>query len=461
MTMSDPTTPASVRIGRRTLLRTASAGATAVALGAAASPTFAQSATPVASPSDDHGHDHDHDLSHEAASTAWLAVADPVARQLHVTSLDGTLLQTLEGVTVQTHAGFLPLANGQLLFVDEGARELVGIEVHGDHVHTHSASLPGTTVSHLAVDSDHSHYAAVGTDDEDAPIVLVDLKTWEATPVALPEAGEVGLMLTHDLLFHRNDVTNQVEAYAISDVLAGTVEPLSTVAIGPFGHGEAITRDGSTLFSATDDGIDVLAWDGDALTHLTTYGWDASSRTGGRGYFQRLSFDESHIVSYTANREAAETAWETWTNDLWLATIATDEVTRTELGTGYVFRFALTPGAALFARIGGDGDAALIVDLAPGSPTFGTVKTDLAIPAMTTGPKAGEDIYATNQYRSVAATPDGALGFVTQGGDGQIVVIDLERGELSATITVPSPLDGGGYLAVFGTADAFTDSIGR
>ncbi|HWK79189.1 MAG TPA: hypothetical protein VNP95_00410, partial [Thermomicrobiales bacterium] len=126
MTMSDPTTPASVRIGRRTLLRTASAGAAAVALGAAASPTFAQSATPVASPSDDHGHDHDHDLSHEAGSTVWLAVADPVARQLHVTSLDGTLLQTLEGVTVQTHAGFLPLANGQLLFVDEGARELVG-----------------------------------------------------------------------------------------------------------------------------------------------------------------------------------------------------------------------------------------------------------------------------------------------------------------------------------------------
>ncbi|MGC4108387.1 MAG: hypothetical protein QM753_18860 [Thermomicrobiales bacterium] len=141
--------------------------------------------------------------------------------------------------------------------------------------------------------------------------------------------------------------------------------------------------------------------------------------------------------------------------------ISSDEVTRTELGAGYVFRFALTPDSVLFSRIGGEGDAALVVDLAADSPTFGTVKAEIAIPPMTTGPKAGEDIYAANQYRAVAATPDGALGFVTQGGDGQVVVVDLERGALGETITVPSPLDGGGYLAVFGTAASFTDRIGR
>jgi hypothetical protein len=387
----------------------------------------------------------------------FLAVADPVAATVAVYALPGhALVDTLTGIVANAHAGFLPLASGELLFIDDANRQLVGLEVHGDHLHTHTADLPGTAFSHLAVDSDHAHWAAVGTDDPTAPIVLVDLEAWETMPVELPEAGEVGLMLNHDLLFHRNDVSNQVEAYWLSDLVDGVVEPVSTVPIGPFGHGESITMDSSTLYTATDEGIEAIAWDGEALTFLTAYPWATAGREGGRGYFQRLSFDGTRVVSYTADRSAPETAWETWGNDALLIDTRSGEVNRFELGPGYVYRFGLAAHLALFTRIGGDGDEAIVVDLATGS-----ITTRIPLDPMSTGPVPGRSIWEANQYRAVTVLPDGSTGFVTQGGDGLVHVLDLGSGTVVDTFTTATPLNGGGYLAVFGTPETATDLIAR
>jgi hypothetical protein len=431
------------------------AGGAAITAAALGSTTLAQEASPsVASPVADHGHD---EHEHEHGDLVFLAVADPVAETVAVYSLpDHVLIDTLTGVVANAHAGFLPVASGELLFIDDAARQLVSVEVHGDHIDTHTVDLPGTAFSHLAVDSDHAHWAAVGTDDPAASIVLVDLETWETILVALPEAGEVGLMLSHDLLFHRNDVSNQVEAYWLSDLVEGVVEPVSTVPIGPFGHGESITMDGDTLYIATDEGIEAVAWDGEALTFLTAYPWATAEREGGRGYFPRLSFDDRQVVSYTADRSGPETEWETWENDALLIDTRSGEVNRFELGPGYVYRFGLAEQLALFTRIGGDGDEAIVVDLATGA-----ISMRIPLEPMTTGPVSGSSIWEANQYRAVAVLPDGTTGYVTQGGDGLVRVLDLETGEVVDTITTETSLDGGGYLAVFGTPETASDLIAR
>jgi hypothetical protein len=266
----------------------------------------------------------------------------------------------------------------------------------------------------------------------------------------------VGLLMSHDYLFHRNSNLNQIEAYLLEDVLAGVLEPVSTVPIGPGGHGEAITIHGDTLYTATDEGIDVVAWDGEALTYLTTYSWDSADRSGGRGYFQRLSFDGENLVSYTADRSAPETEWDTWANDALLVDTADGVTRRFDLGNGYVYRFGLSVETALFTRIGGDGDEAIVLDIASGE-----VVTRIPLEPMTRGPIPGESIWDANQYRSVAMTPDGSLGFVTSGGDGSVTVLDLNAGVVLETFETGSPLDGGGALAVFGTAQDMTDLIGR
>jgi len=431
------------RFNRRDLVSGSLIGATAL-VGASVGQSFAQSATPgPATPVGD--------------SSEYLAVADQVAETLSIYRLpDLALIARLEGVNVNAHAGLIPLPGGQLLFMDGLGKRLMSVGVDADHLHVDEAMIPGTAFSHIAIDSDRADYAAVGSDDPAAPVTLVDLHTWETVPVAIPEPGEVGLFLAHDYLFHRNNNLNQIEAYALEAILDGEVEAVSTVQIGTGGHGESRSLTGDRLYTATDDGIDVVAWDGTALTFLTTYSWDSTDRQGGRGYFQRLSLDGGTVVSYTADRSAPEEAWATWTNDAVL--IDTDEgVThRIELGKGYVYRFGLAHDRALFYRIGADGDEAIMLDLANAE-----ISQRIPLGPMRNGPVAGESIYDVNQYRAITMTTDGRWGFVTQGGDGLVVALDLETGTIGETIDVGSPLDGGGYLGIFGTPDSFSDTIGR
>lgn len=245
-------------------------------------------------------------------------------------------------------AGFLPLPGGELLFIDELGSRLVSVSlVDGAPEVLHEAPITGT-VSHIAVDSDPGHYAAVGSDDPASPITLVDLETWETLPVAIPDAGEVGLLMTHDVVFHRNDVLNRLEAYPIENLLTGEIEPVSTVEIGAGGHGESIDTGSNLLYCATEDGIDTAAWDGSTLTYVTTYPWSDDGTIEGRGYFQRLTFDGRHLASYISNRAAAETEWTTWTNYAMVVDTASGDVLRPEIGDGYVYRFGLAERLAVF-----------------------------------------------------------------------------------------------------------------
>jgi DNA-binding beta-propeller fold protein YncE len=298
---------------------------------------------------------------------------------------------------------------------------------------------------------------AIGTDNADAPIVIVDLSTWEARPVPLTEAGEVGLALTSNpnVLLHRNDVSNQVESYRLEQALAGNVAPASTVQIGAFGHGEAYDPATGRFYIATDDGVDVVILDGAKLEFVSTVPWETADRSGGRAYFHRLNADGTALVTYLANREAPEAEWGTWENDLFMVDANTLESTRTPLGNGYLLRYTLSHETALFTVVHFDGDVTHSVDLANGD-----VVGEVSLDPMTNAPVDGAAPWEA-ENRTTAITPDGSLGFVTQGGDGIIVVIDVESQAIHSTITVDTVLGYGGYLGVFGTADIVFDLIGR
>ncbi|MBA2520313.1 MAG: hypothetical protein H0V24_11660, partial [Chloroflexia bacterium] len=149
-----------------------------------------------------------------------------------------------------------------------------------------------------------------------------------------------------------------------------------------------------------------------------------------------------------------------WTNDLYIADLDTEDVTRTELAPGYVFRFALSPTTAIFCNLHPDGDQGHVVDTDPASDTFGQVTTTVPLAPLGDPPVAGAAPWE-HESRATAVTPDGALGFISHGGDGLISVIDTEAGEVVAQIEAPTDLTGGGAMIALQDGTPATDTIAR
>lgn len=424
---------------------------------------FATEGTPAADDHDhdhDHEHDHDHDHEHEGEG-AFLLVGDAEAKTLTVYNAeDYSVIEVIDNVVVNSHAGTITLADGSVLLADDEGQRLLHIEVHGDHLHIHDAHTPGV-IAHIAIESDHAHYCAVGTSgDDEHQLHLVNLESWEVTSLALEGAAEVGLMMTHDYFFHRNSGLNRLEAYNLSDLASGNVELLSFADIGTFGHGEAINEETGELFVLTDYGVDIAYWDETELTYGKTLPWP-EAEPASRGYFCRLINDGSHLLTYTSDRSAPETEWNTWINNLVIYDVATEEAIVTNLPDGYTFRYALANGTAIFTVIGGEGDQMVTVDVDPDQDTFGQIVATTPLTSMTGGAAVGDAFYETGAYRSLAIMPDASAAFVSQGGDSVIEVLDPLHGEATGTIDHSSPLTGGGTLAVFGPSVPFTDTIGR
>lgn len=432
--------------------------ASAVSTFASSPLVFAEEATPTDDHDhDEHGHDeHDHD--HAEGTDVYLLVADAEAQTIAVYSTeDNHLVATMDGIAMNAHAGIINLPNGTALIVDDVAGRLLNIEVHGDHIDIlGEAAVPGH-VAHFAIESDHAHHCAVGTSGEDEyQLHLVDLEDWSVVSLQIPDAGEVGLMMTHDNLFHRNSNLNQVEAYSLETLAEGTVEPLSTLPIGTFGHGEAINPETEELFMLTDDGVDVAYWENPELVYGKTFAWPSS-----RGYFTRLIHEGNYLLTYTSDRSAPETEWQTWKNNVVIYDVATGEPMVTALPDGYVFRYSLAENMAVFASISGDGDALIAIDLDPESDAFGSIATTTPLEGMSNGAAAGEPFFEIGQYRTTALLPDASVAFVSRGGDGIVDICHPDHGEVVGSITTSTALNGGGTLAVFGPGVPLTDMIGR
>lgn len=91
-----------------------------------------------------------------SSSNGWLVAADNGARQIHVFSIpDLTLVATIDGVTINDHAGFLPLTGGRLLIVDTAASELALLDLAAEGGPAITNRVPvREVVSHIAVDPD-------------------------------------------------------------------------------------------------------------------------------------------------------------------------------------------------------------------------------------------------------------------------------------------------------------------
>ncbi len=395
-------------------------------------------------------------------SEGVLVVADPAEATIAIFSAPGhELVAQFDGIVMNTHAGFLPLEDGRLLLVDSEANELVVFDLWGSDgpVIAGTAMVPAE-VSHIAVDPDYS-FAAVGSSEAGASNSLVDLADFTTQSFDI-EAGEVGLMLGSDplTLFHRNDVSMQIEALPVADLQGGGLEPVSAVATGAFGHGEGIVHSLNRIYAATDDGVDVVDFSGSELTYHGTLPWDDGEQSGGRGYFMRVGANHESVVSYIANRGTEETPWGEWTNDVYVINTSTGEVVRTPLAPGLVYRFGLADNVALFFNMHPDGDFAHIVDVDPESPGFGSVIQSVPLEPMTKAVGADESPWE-GESRVAAISPDGATGYVTAGGDGYIAVIDIASGTVTGTIDTPTALSGGGYILAVSPGTEIWDTVGR
>ncbi|MBX3069513.1 MAG: hypothetical protein KF883_03295 [Thermomicrobiales bacterium] len=389
-------------------------------------------------------------------------VADPVESSIAIFSTpDHELVAQFSGIEMNTHAGFLPMQDGRMLLVDAAANQLVAFDLWSIDGPVIVATVPvPASVSHIAVDPTGT-YAAVGSSEEGSTITLVDLTTYTAQSFDI-EAGEVGLMLGGDplTLFHRNDVASQIEAFPVSDLEEGATSPVSTVATGAFGHGEGIVHSLGRIYAATDDGVDVVDFSGSELTYHATLPWESGELTGGRAYFVRVGANESVIVSYIANRGTEETLWGDWTNDVYLINTATDEVVRTPLAPGLVYRLGLAEDVALFFNQHPDGDFAHIVDVDPNSPDFGSVIQSVPLEPLSNAVGPDDDPWA-GESRVVTISPDGSTGYVTAGGDGYIAVIDIASGMVTGRIDTPTALGYGGYILAVDPGVSVWDTIGR
>ncbi|MDQ3396518.1 MAG: lactonase family protein, partial [Deinococcota bacterium] len=136
------------------------------------------------------------------------------------------------------------------------------------------------------------------------------------------------------------------------------------------------------------------------------------------------------------------------------------EVSRSELGPGLVFRFAISEPYALFFNIHPNGDFAHLLDIDPASTTFHEIVAKVALEPLTNAPQPDASPWEAESRRA-ALTPDGRWGFVSHGGDGLISVIDTERGEVTSMLEVPSSLSGGGYLIALQPDMRMVDTVGR
>ncbi|MBL0780895.1 hypothetical protein G6541_28510, partial [Streptomyces albidoflavus] len=77
-------------------------------------------------------------------------------------------------------------------------------------------------------------------------------------------------------------------------------------------------------------------------------------------------------------------------------------------------------------------------------------------------PRPGGTPWDGVQRRAVAASPGGPLVAVSRGGHGEVHLVDADHAEEVATLTLPTPMDDGGHLALVTPGDgAEADPVGR
>lgn len=452
------------RANRRTAIAGALGAAIAASAGArglsAQQPSTPKTASPVASP-----------LA-AGSGTPHLVVADAEVNSMYVYSIpDFELKGQLDNVGFGIHGGAFQLEDGRLLFADTLNNEIVALEITDDGrpeiVQRVSADLGGG-VAWISANPEVTH-AVFGSEFEDAGsqfLNVVDLSSFDNTSFefTLVEREEIHGWLLGDPLHLYVAIGGQIDSYRLTDLQAGTMEPLSSVAVDLGSHGGATDGKNLRLFYTTEPGagFDVLDASQDAAAYETQIPWDIDGLDGGRNARPRVLRDGVHIIGVMTPS----------LNDpsLWAETMVSNHITnmddltavRLPIDEGtFGYRWGLAESIALWAGYNADGAKAYVIDTNPSSDTFGTSigTVDIAMPSNAATP--GEDYAGSEFYIMTAVTPDGAYGFATISGDGLIQALDLNTRTVIAEIEVPSQLAGGGYTTVVQKGIVPADLWGR
>jgi hypothetical protein len=395
-----------------------------------------------------------------------LVIADPDQDRLYVYAMpELQLVSTLDGLRVDTHAGFLALDDGRVLFVNAAPPgELVALDPGGAEARIVGRAPVELPVAHIAVDPGQTYAAASHGDGAGGGVFsLVRLSDFTHKQVAMP-TGEPGVALGGDplRLYHRNDNPPQVEAYLWSALWDGTVPTPTVGMIGDAPHGEVIAHSANKLVVAADDGMNVLTLVDGVPGAKTVVPYDVDGRQGGRAFYARLSADGRYAYSYLRNAGPDGMApWGEWESDAYVLDIENETARRIAIGKGLVYRLADSPKFALFVQYHPEGDFAHVMDTDVASPSFQSIMAKIPLDTMSKAPGADGSPWESSAFRVAAMDPRGKWGFVSHGGDGLISVIDLTAKTVVTKLATPTKLNGGGYLVAVERGTRTVDTIGR
>lgn len=407
-----------------------------------------------------------------------LLVADQVAGSIRVLDLpDGREAGRAEGRHLAEHAGFLALPGSRTAFVDDLAGEVVVLDPYGPEAGrplveaTAPVAIPA---EHLAADPG-GRLLAVTTGLGRNWDAWSDLLT--AVDLAAPggprsvrvrtRMGEPGVTVfgagdpSDALVVLRHREPGSLTAYRHADLMAAApacppAEPVHELPLpDDDGHGDAQDPPTGRLFAAASSGVHRARREGTALVPEEPLPWAGQ----GRGYYLRLDPVRRTLWSCVRGGPTDPARWPEWTNDAWWHQLDSGRTGRLPLGPGLVFRLAVAARHVAYARVHPDGDELVLIAVDSGTPR---ITARLPLPAMDGAPRPGRTPWDGVQRRAIAASPGSPFVAVTRGGHGEIHLVDADAAAHVTTLSVPSPLNDGGHLALISPGDgAHGDPIGR
>ena len=414
----------------------------------------------------------------QGAGVGHLIAADTSAEKVYIYRLpELELTGQFDDVKLGAHAGALALPDGRVLFVDDKSMEFVVMQVGPVGAPTvKRASIPTPTPFGRVAwgGADPSlRYFAVSSDDPDAAnqtVTLLDLETMQVGQLQIELKRnrnnvyeELHPYLAGSPLTLYVTAGEEIRAFLVADVMSGTAQPVGVVAIDPDPHGPVVSTELNRLYVTTNNGINVLDLAGNQLQQPRVIPWEAGGVRTTRNARPRLSYDGGYIYGAVVGVRTPALAPEEWADGVayvHVADLRTETRGLIRLGRGVIGRFQLSEPYALFSNVHPDGDAALLLDVRPTSPTFQQVVARIPLEKLTNGPVAGQSVTG-KEARSVAIAPDGAWAFVSHGGDGRISAIDTATRSVVRTIELPTPMKGGGYMVAVQVGSPVIDPFAR
>jgi len=411
----------------------------------------------------------------QRSPSEYLLAADPAAGAVYVyRTSDMKRTGALDDLALSSHVGTLQLPDGRVIMIDDerATVDAVRVNAKGRPKVVDSAKIPGADwegATWAAADSRLRYLAFSGEGtDEQAPVTVVDLKTFAIHQVQVPvEADSSGKVSETQVYLAGRPLQlvvttgGEFRAAPLSTVLATQAfTPTSRAPVGTGTHGPVVSRDGDAVFSTTADGFDGASLTGDSLRSPRSVAY-STARDVVQNYRPRLAADGRTVLGAVAEDTGLSAdQWADTRNDVNIIDTSTFTSSLVRLPDGQAGRLALSERYAAVATIHPDGDTLTLLDVKRSSSTYRRVVGTVALPASARGPVAGQPTTGA-QTHFAALSSSGSRAFVTNGGDGKIVVVDTAHRKIRRTVSTPTPLTNGGYLTVIKKGTPVTDLVAR